>query len=274
MFFDWLTIEQDFGYQLPLIGDCGYQRLHIDQQTGEQTTASMISQPTFQHKGSFCDTVSIQIRGSVLRMSGNPSRWNRLDNLFGFDTVDKCVAVFNGILFSLGLPCFSRVTRTWPTQSAESEKVSWVCDGAVIRELHITDNVSVGSGNEDDYIRGLSTQPYRNSEPRLHSNGKSVDWLSKRGNAHLIYPTVYNKCHEMHLHLLPKILRKFGEHSAEYKYVSDVAEYCRCQGVVRFEQKLKSRYLQKHGLHWWGLSDYSGLAELQRQFLDLDKRLV
>lgn len=55
-----------------------------------------------------------------------------------------------------------------------------VADGALIKELHITSNKSVGKGNEDDYISGLSTQPYRNSVPRLHSNGKSVDWLSKR----------------------------------------------------------------------------------------------
>lgn len=274
MFFDWLTIEQDFGCQLPLLGECGYQRLHIDQSTGEQTPLSLISQPTFRHQGSFCDTVSIQIRGSSLRMSGNPSRWDRLDNLFGFDTVDKCVAVFNQILSSLGLPHFSRVTRIFPTQTGESESVSWACDGAVIRELHITTNRSVGEGNEDDYIKGLSTQPYRNSQPRLHSNGKSVDWLSKNGNAHLIYPTAYNKHFEICLHGLPKILRKFGEHSAEYAYVKNVAEYCRQNGVVRFEQKLKSRYLQKHKLHWWGYSDYSVLSDLQSQFISLDQRLV
>ncbi|EKU4731169.1 Replication-associated protein G2P, partial [Citrobacter freundii] len=53
-------------------------------------------------------------------------------------------------------------------------------------------------------MSGLSTQPYRNSVPRLHSNGKSVDWLSKKGNVNLIYPTVYNKAHEMELHSLTK----------------------------------------------------------------------
>ena len=29
MFFDWLTIEQDFGVQLPLLGDVAYQRIHV-----------------------------------------------------------------------------------------------------------------------------------------------------------------------------------------------------------------------------------------------------
>lgn len=57
MFFDWLSIEQDFGYQLPIISDVAYQRIHLE--SGE---ASALSQPTFQHRGSFCDVVSISIR--------------------------------------------------------------------------------------------------------------------------------------------------------------------------------------------------------------------
>ncbi|MGV4177338.1 phage/plasmid replication domain-containing protein, partial [Citrobacter freundii] len=77
MFFDWLTIEQDFGFQLPILSDVAYQRIHL-----ESGDVLALSQPTFQHKGSFCDVVSISIRGSLLKVSGNPSRWGRLDNLF------------------------------------------------------------------------------------------------------------------------------------------------------------------------------------------------
>jgi hypothetical protein len=44
MFFDWLSIEQDFGYQLPILADVAYQRIHLE--SGE---ASALSQPTFQH---------------------------------------------------------------------------------------------------------------------------------------------------------------------------------------------------------------------------------
>ncbi|EOM6648431.1 Replication-associated protein G2P, partial [Escherichia coli] len=93
MFFDWLTIEQDFGYQLPILGEVAYQRIQLE--TGE---AGSLNQPVFQHKGSFCDQVSISIKGSILKMSGNPSRWNRLDNLFGHTSVDACVQVYNRIL--------------------------------------------------------------------------------------------------------------------------------------------------------------------------------
>ncbi|EMG8712991.1 Replication-associated protein G2P [Salmonella enterica] len=268
MFYDWLTIEQDFGYQLPILSDVAYQRIHLE--SGE---ASALSQPTFQHKGSFCDVISISIRGSLLKVSGNPSRWGRLDNLFGLKSVDACVYVYNEILSLLGLPVFTKCTRLMPRQGKENEAVSLVADGACIRELHITSNRSVGKGNEDAYISGLSTLPYRNSVPRLHSNGKSVDWLSKKGNASLIYPTVYNKAHELALHSLQRIKSKFGDNSKEYNYLIKVVEYCSENGIVRFEQKLKSRFLQKHHYLYWGLSDYSSLIELHNQFVNLDKTL-
>lgn len=268
MFYDWLTIEQDHGYQLPILSDVAYQRIHIE--TGE---GSSLSQAPFQHKGSFCDTVSVVIRGSTLRVSGNPSRWGRLDNLFGLTSIDACVSVYNGILSDLGLPPFTRNTRIDHIQAPDGKRAQAVGDGASVRELHITTNRAVGQGNVDAYISGLSTLRYRHSIPRLHSNGKSCDWLSKTGKAHLIYPTVYNKSHEMSLHAAPKILRAFGEHSDEYRYIQQLITFCEQSGVVRFEQKLKSRYLQRCNLIHWGLSDYSALSQLQTEFINIDQRL-
>lgn len=48
MFYDWLSIEQDFGYQLPIIGNVAYQRIFIE--IGE---ASALSQPSYKQEGSF-----------------------------------------------------------------------------------------------------------------------------------------------------------------------------------------------------------------------------
>lgn len=267
MFFDWLSIEQDFGYQLPIIGDVAYQRIFIE--TGE---ASALSQPAYRHQGSFCDSVLIKISGSVLKMSGNPSRWGRLENLFGLCNVDSCVDVYNRILTDLNLPSFTKCSKLFFRQSTDS-KVESFSNGAIIKELHITSNRMVGFNNVNDYLAGLSTLNYRYSVPRLHSNGQSVDWLSKNGNAHLIYPTVYNKSNELELHSLTKIKNKFGENSIEFKYLTDVIEYCKTNGVVRFEQKLKSRFLKRENLHFWGLSDYTRLNELHNEFLNLDKKL-
>lgn len=268
MFFDWLSIEQDFGFQLPIIGDIAYQRIFIE--TGE---ASSLSQPAYCHRGSFCDSVLIKISGSTLRFSGNPSRWGRIENLFGLSSIDNCVDVYNKILAELNLPQFTKCTKIF-NRTPIGSKIETFSDGAIIRELHITTNRSVGEGNVNDYLAGLSTLNYRYSVPRLHSNGQSVDWLSKNGNAYLIYPTAYNKSHELELHSVTKIKNKFGENSDEFEYLSHVIDYCRKNGVVRFEQKLKSRFLTRENLHYWGLSDYTKLNDLQNEFLDLDKKLT
>ena len=269
MFFDWLKIEQDFGYQLPLIGDFGYVGIHID--TGEQQEG--IRTPAYKHEGSFCDSVLIKINGSILTMSGNPSRWGRVENLFGLPTVESCVEWFNRILISLDLPKFTKCTQVFYGQSEDGTKVKKFSDGAIIKELHITENRAVGRGNVEHYISGLSTLNYRNSIARLHTNGETVDWLSKQGNANLIYPSVYNKAYELELHSLVKIKNKFGEQSQEYKKLLKVIDFCKEQGVARFEQKLKSRYLQKENLNFYGLSDYSKLKKLNDEFINIDEKL-
>ena len=252
-----------------MIGDFGYVGIHID--TGEQQKGIRI--PAFKHEGSFCDSVLIKINGSILTMSGNPSRWGRIENLFGLPTVEACVNCFNLILRNLNLPEFTKCTRIFYGQSEDGSKVKKFSDGAIIKELHITENRAVGRGNVEHYLSGLSTLNYRNSIARLHTNGETVDWLSKQGNANLIYPSVYNKAYELELHSLVKIKNKFGEQSQEYKKLLKVIDFCKEQGVARFEQKLKSRYLQKENLNFYGLSDYSKLKKLNDEFINIDTKL-
>jgi len=268
-FFDWLHVEQDFHCQLPIISDTAMQRIDIVSGEGSE----YLYQYPIHHRGSFCDSLKIHVRGSVVSISGNPSRWARLENLFGLETIDSCMAVYNGILRDLGLPEFTKCTKIGFTQETKNQKSVAVADGAVIKEIHITTNKFVGQGNSRDYISGLSTLNYRNSQPRLHTNGCSVDWLSKQGNANLIYPTVYDKANEMRLHSLTKIKNKFGEDSSEFEYLMNVIEYCERNGVVRFEQKLHNRYLQRENLNYYGLSDYSVLNALQDNFITMDSKL-
>ncbi|MDO9827433.1 phage/plasmid replication protein [Glaesserella parasuis] len=273
-FIDWLEIEQDFGVEIPevvlrSIFDFGMIGVHLD--TGEMQSG--IRTGTYHHKGSYCDKVSIKISGSVIHMSGNPSRWGRVENLIGFDSLDSCVACFNSILFSLKLPTFTRCTEVFYGQGQDGSKVTKFSNGAIIKRIDITTNKCVGKGNERTFLRALSSQRYRNSIGRLHTNGCTADWLSAKGNSNLIYPSCYIKHEEIRLHSYEKIKRKFGEKSKEFNYLKDVYDYCEENGVVRFEQKLKSRYLKRENLCYWGLSDFSRLEKLQQEFIDVYKKL-
>ncbi len=259
---------QDHDSALPVIGDRVIQ--HIDAESGELLSTS---QPTVQHVGSYCTSIQVRVSGDRVTVSGNPSRFGRLDNLFGFTSLDDCVAIYNQILLGLGLPLFTMCTRTWPVTGSDGKRVNLVTDGAVVTEIHLTTNRAVGEGAEQDYLRGLSTQRYRNSIPNLYTNGCTLDWKTKKGNARFIYASAYVKANEMRLHTLEKVRRKYGEQSVEFKYLQDVAQYCDRSGVVRFEQKIKSAYLRKHGLSFYGLLDFNHFTGLHDDFLRIDDRL-
>jgi len=271
-FYDWLNIYQDHDSDnLPFLSDRA--DIVIDTGTGEHLS---VKQPTLKHLGSFSTSINIRVSGGRVIVSGNPSRINRLDNLFGFTSLDDCVAVYNRILISLNLPPFTKCEKIYYLQGDDSSKVTKVSDGAVITEFHITSNISVGFECEDDYLRGLSTLPYRNMVPHLHTNGKTTDWKSGRDHSKastLIYPSAYNKAFELELHTLPKIKRSLGQKSDEYKYLLQLVKYCRANGVIRMEQKLKNNFIRKHNFRFWGLFDENDLIKIHNEFLNLDNKL-
>ncbi len=284
MFIDWLTVHQDYPERLPLIGDRAL--LVLDVETGEELQTRC---PTISHEGSYSTNIQIRISGNRLTVSGNPSRIDRLENLFGFTSIDQCIAVYNRILKTYGLPEFTKCTRVFYRYDAKSDALTESAmrllklddtrkilssDGAVITEIHITTNRAVGQGMEDDYLKGVSMLPYRNSVPRLHTNGKTCDWLTKTGKGgRLIYPSVYNKAYELELHALPKVKRKFGVDSPEWRYLVNIINYCNFHGVVRFEQKIKSEFLRRNNLNFYGLFDESSFRETHNEFLNIDQKL-
>lgn len=268
MFIDWLTVHQDFSEALPFVGP--HEILVRCTETGEVIHSK---QPTFQHEGSFSTTVQIRISGNRITVSGNPSRFDRIENLFGLTSFDDAIAVYNRILSGLGLPEFTKCTRVFYSQQPTG-KATRLSDGAVFTEVHITSNRGVGLDCEDEYLRALSSLPYRNSVPRLHSNGKTVDWLTKSGKGgRLIYPSAYNKAHELALHALPKLKRKFGEDSPEYRYLNLIIDYCRSHGVIRFEQKMKSEFLRRENLNFYGFCSLNDFRKYHDDFLNIDSKL-
>ena len=271
MFIDWLTISQEHTHDLPVV--CDVLTLTIDTNTNEVLSTR---QPRFKHEASHSTSVTIHVQGRKVRVEGNPSRVGRLDNLFGFATIDQCVSVYNQLLAEYGLPGFTRCTRVDLRDGASGAKSGdRVADGAKIERLDLTTNVSVGEGNVLAYLRGVSSQRIGHSIGFLYPNGRTVAWTPK-GNGkggRLQYRKAYDKAFEMDENLLPKMKRLYGDQSPEYLYVQRVRNYCAEFGVVRMEQELKNEFLQREALCYWGLFDERRLAELHDEFLRIDERL-
>ena len=273
MLIDWLTVSQEHPHDLPVV--CDVFTLTIDANTNEVLSTR---QPRFKHEASHSTSVTIHVQGRNVRVEGNPSRVGRLDNLFGFSTIDQCVAVYNGLLAQYGLPGFTKGTAITQRQ-VQGRTGTWneqlISDGAKIERIDLTTNVAVGEGNVLAYLRGVSSQRIGHSIGFLYPNGRTVAWTPK-GNGkggRLQYRKAYDKAFEMDANLLPKIKRLYGDTSPEFAYVQRVRNYCAEQGVVRMEQELKSEFLQREHLSFWGFFDERRFAELHDEFLKIDERL-
>lgn len=271
MIIDWLTVSQEHDHDLPVV--CRVYTLTIDADTNEVISTR---QPRFKHEASHSTSVTIHVQGRKVRVEGNPSRIGRLDNLFGFQSIEQCLSVYNSLLREYGLPAFTRCTRLDLRQGTSGAKSGdRIADGAKIERIDLTTNLSMGEGNVLAYLRGVSSQRIGHSIGFLYPNGRTVSWTPK-GNGQggrLQYRKAYDKAFEMDQNLIPKIKRLYGEKSPELAYVMRVRNYCIQFGVVRLEQELKSEYLQREGLCYWGLFDEGRLAQLHSEFLKIDERL-
>ena len=271
MFIDWLSVTQEHDHDLPVV--CDVFRQTIDAHTGELLATS---QPRFQHEASFCTSITISVQGRRVTVEGNPSRVGRIDNLFGHSTIEQCITVYNRMLALYGLPPFTRCAALQLRDGCSGAKVGdWLADGAVITMIHLTSNVGVGQGNQLDYLRAVSGIRLGRCAGFLYPNGRTVTWTTQAGGkgARLQYRKAYDKAHDIADKLIPAMRRQFGDDSPELAYATQLLDYCQREGVIRFEQELKSEYLARENLRYWGLFDESRLQSIHGEFLALDSRL-
>lgn len=270
MFYDYLTVEQVFPFVLPKVSDTGI--CYYDRRTGERLRDTC---PGWKHEGSYSTVIQIRVDGNKLTVKGNPSAVNRLDNLDGFRTLGECIAVYNDIVTEYSdpygfwrLPRFTKCTEWGMRQVGEGSKSSLVGNGARIRRIDLTTNRTVGKGNDRAYIRALSTQRYGYKNGHLYEDGWTVDWKARDH-----YEKAYGKAQAIRKFLFPKCKRNFGEESPEFRYLQQIADFCDEQGVVRMEQELKSEFLQRERLEWWGLFDEQSFQGIHNKFLAIDEKL-
>lgn len=230
---------------LPFVGRHVIERVELE--TGERLPPS-VNQKILE--GSFSTKLTIRCDGTRVRVEGNPSRWQRIDNLFGLQTLDECVAVYNHVLATYDLPPFTKNTRFSHRQSADGKPSSLIGNGAEITLIDWTRNHAVGKGREQSFIRGLSSmQIGRGRKPKLYPDGNTCNWAE--GSTWQM-DKLYRKAIELKRNLL-KSIKKNDEVSPEtHQYISDLIEYCETYGVVREEHSLRQTLLKRHNLQFYG----------------------
>jgi hypothetical protein len=230
MHVDWLTVRQSHGVgSCPVFAD--QHLLAFDAETGEAKWEKLTGRP---HEGSFKTSLRICSDGDTVTVSGNPSRFNREENIFGVPSVDAALDVYNGVLAVLGLPAFygDERTRLHRLQSCDAVAHS----GCVITRVDLTENYSAGGPrNAEHALHALRAMRYRDRPPTDY--GTTLMW-GGHGSRHATMK-YYLKGPEMRKHR-PAEPSEYWEQC--YSYVC-------ASGVLRFECTLKSEYLRRRGLH-------------------------
>lgn len=226
MFVDWVSVSQrhgegnapDFAGSLTFAvdehGEPGYET------AGARTV-----------RGSFDTSMRIRSHNGRVSVSGNPSRWGRPDNLFGFD-LDGCMAVINRELVARGLPEFTRgVAVEWPQSIEPPEHGLPDWTGATFSMIHCTRNLRAGS-------------PLRAKLAIKSYQGKAAAYLRKHvyGDETAIF---------LNSRRGVKAYRKGPEMAAHAPH-STWTDWADAEGIVRHEVEFKSRYLHDTGMRYWG----------------------
>ena len=245
-FIDNLHMHQEHSGMLPVIGSEMVMR--FDLQTGEQISSSPKS---LRFEGSNSSSVQVRCNGNRVSVVGNPSRWNRSENLFGFKTFDECVQVYNQILLSVGLPPFTKCTSYQFTQVEEGAKHQVVTDGAFIDHVDFTRNFSVGRGNEKSFLKAMASISWgktRNSKPYLYPNEQTVD--CHKGST-LRYQKVYEKAANL-LDDRKKNLKTATD--SEVHYYEKLIGWCQEHGILREEHSFKNTWLRRKNYRFYGIT--------------------
>ncbi|MES1935455.1 phage/plasmid replication domain-containing protein [Salinisphaera hydrothermalis] len=232
-FIDWLSVSQDHPQGCRVLGS-DYV-VHTDPDTGEVTREHVIG---FQHEGSFDTSLRIRSDGYRVEISGNPSRYNRPDNVFGYETVDECMAVYNAILRSVGLPEFTKGTPAGAVDCTKSGAVK-IIDGARFSRVDISRNYATGSSASASLaLRGLSACSRRGEPWEVAKSG-----MVHTGNRRYARAKYYDKALEMRVHGRKK--------AAQSDYRDAVQQWCAEEGVIRFEVELGRDLLIQRKMNGW-----------------------
>jgi hypothetical protein len=272
-FIDKLNVTQDYltdGERLPFVGKKGFYG--FDLETGEYNKEPFITD--LHLEGSYSSKVVVKCNGFRVSVYGNPSRWGRIDNLFGLSTFDDCIAVYNQILEKLGLPAFTKCSSYLLKTAKNGGQNEKVYNGAIIKHVDWTRNLSVGEGNERPFLKALSGHSINRSvKPFLYPNEHTVEWygdnIQKNGSTYR-YIKVYTKTADLLRHQKKNVK---GADFEDVQYYYDLIAFTAKTGTLREEHSFKREYLKRHHLHAYGIvKETDFLPELQ-VITDIRKRL-
>jgi hypothetical protein len=240
VFIDWLSVSQEHA-RCPVWGST--RRVEFALETGELRSEVVRGE---QVRGSWDSGLHVRSTGSRVEVSGNPSRFGRLDNLLGLTTLADCLAVYNDVLRTVGLPVFEVqcIASVIGAHGGQRLRV-----GPVISQVHVTRNLICGPGGSSAFLDWLSAQSFgRLPYQRTHDTTVKAGHIARRLHE------FYGKGAELREHALKwrraRAPEKLSVKDEAVAYLERLAEWCDANGVVRDEVKLGRKWLPESGYRY------------------------
>lgn len=244
---DWLTVRQShfaLGDKLPKFSNGCVMAFDSDGSV-EYTTLKRA-----EFVGSHDSKFYVRCDGDTVEFSGNPARWGRTDNVFGY-TIGESLLIVNQFLGTLGLPPFS-AGECFETKNKAGDFVK-VWTGATISRIDLTQNYLTGSPDNANYfLRWLAGQKIKGKKTNYYGDHSTVDFGRKSKRA---YFKVYNKGYELLKHSKSKPDVSTIEKHDRCEVIEKLAKWCTDFGMVRAELELKSRALRDLHCYYLGELD-------------------
>jgi len=231
---DWLSVSQVH----PDAPDWGsVRRLDVDPETGELERETLLGDTV---EGSWSTALRVRCAGGRVEISGNPSKWGRLDALTGLATLGECLEVYNRVLVELGLPPFR---RGWYLRTPEGD---YRYDGPRISRVDLTRNLVLGSSRgAATWLDWLEGQRW-GKQLRFHRSGAStVQAGGRRRRQHVCY----DKSLELRANYKRWARSRSFQREQAKRYLTDLADYCDALGIVRQEIRLGTQWLSENGAY-------------------------
>lgn len=238
-FIDWLTLRQ----RHPRCDVKPFNDGHVVGLSAEGEILWM-ADAAKRVEGSFETSVQVRATTSEVSFSGNISRFNRTDNVFGYDWGSSLARV-NDLLHDLGIPKFEAGE---PMQIGKNYKPEW--SGAYATRIDVTRNY--GAGSHQDAVHAMLFFGRQSAGVRkafTRPDGATVEFGA---GSKYVYEKIYLKYLEM--------LRHSGPCDPSLlAYVRDI-------GMLRHEVSLKTRFLSQRGLRFIGDISMSKLVAAYQEY--------
>lgn len=239
-FVDWLHVRQPNLGRYPVVNDGRVIRLDRDGQVLSETAMTMAVE------GSFDTSIRLRITDEFLEISGNPARFDRAHNLFGF-TFEKSLDIFDQVLHRVGASALDRSSAV----KGETSDGNLVRDGFRVLRIDLTFNVMFGSpGRLQSFLRAMRRHGI--SRYKTERFQTTVSFASK---SHVL--KIYDKGRQfLDLGVAPEA----------------VGRWCFDNGIARFETTLKRDKLRRSGLRY-GRAHSEFLPVIREEVMSIPERV-